>query len=234
MKTIAMLILLVSQMTLAQDTPKPMSWPLNHAFVPIGFDDNDKAQVTVEGVFPTTCYRVGPYSVEINEPFKTIALKQQAYKFSGSCIRVFVLFSQVMDLGFVKAGNYKLIDGQTGSTLGEIPVAVAKTSDPDDYFYAPISDAWINKDPATGRCDLNISGSFSNRCTKLKRIDVRIQTDVVVVQPIAEHITTEDDCKDETTRFSVSQPMTESLTGTYLLHVRSLNGQAVNKIVDLR
>ena len=95
-----------------------------------------------------------------------------------------------------------------------------------------MTDAFITTEPETGIHTLSILGAFSDRCTVFEDIKVNYTEDVIVVQPIVKHIAVRG-CAQEKTRFVKTVQLKDGLTGMYLLHVRSMNGQAINKMVDL-
>lgn len=234
MKSLALLVfatLAFSGPLRADTEPIITNWNVDQAFVPVGFDDNDKVQITVEGTFPSTCYKVGPYDVRTDEESRTMFLYQRAYKYGGTCLRMIVPFAQTMDIGMVKPGDYSLVDGYTGKSLGKLPVLVASNPGPDDFLYAPITDAWVTINETTRETTLNLTGTFTNRCTKLKEVKVNYNGNVIIVLPIAEHVSR---CEDAKSRFQYKMRLQDGLQGTYLLHVRSMNGQAINKLTDLQ
>ncbi len=201
---------------------------LGTVYAPIGFDSINKSQVAVEGVFSDTCYRVGPHKVTVNGD--TITITQGAYFYNGICADVLVPFYQVIELGVLNVGNYSIVDGATGRTLGMLPIAVAppksKLTYPDNYLYAPVSDASLLVD---GGKRIVISGMFTDDCTHFKEIRVQRFNNVIQVLPITERVGT---CHRKVSPFQVSKPI-EIPDGHYLLHVRALSGNAINKMVDV-
>lgn len=211
--------------------PQTVSMPIDKAFVPVGFDDNDRSELTVMGNFPGTCYKVASYQVEVDENTQVITLRQNAYVYGGICLQLLVPYTQTMDLGILKEGNYAVKDHASGKTLGTVPVLRAKSLTPDDYLYAPVTDAYVS-DQGEGKHSLTFRGNFTDRCTRLKDVQIHYYDEVIVVQPIAEHIGTPPNCGHELVRFQHSVPLKEGLKGVRLLHVRVMDGQAINRFVD--
>ena len=203
---------------------------LGAAYVPIGFDNINKSQVTVEGVFTDTCYRVGPYQVQINGD--TITVTQGTYRYKGICADVLVPFSHVVELGILKIGNYTILDGASGRTLGTLPIVKAPHKSPatypDDYLYAPVSDASLLVD--NGQKRIVLSGAFTDDCTRLTEIRTQVFGQVIQVLPITERAAS--GCHRGFHPFQVTKPISVP-DGHYLLHVRSLSGNAVSKMVDV-
>ena len=113
-----------------------------------------------------------------------------------------------------------------------LPVETAKNFGPDDFLYAPTGDAYVDSRGNPQSHVLRISGNFPNRCLRIREVKVAYYSDVIVVQPIMDQSGRA--CTERSTPFNYSVALDATLRGRYLLHVRSMNGQAVNKLVDLR
>jgi hypothetical protein len=215
--------------------PVTVGAPLTKAYIPIGFDSKNVAQVVVEGEFTNTCYKVGSAHADVDAVGRVITINQDAYYYPGFlCLQVMVPFSQVVNIGVLGEGDYSIVDGATGQTMGVLPVAKGVGPGPDDYLYAPVGDAYIESrtEPAR-KHTLIVRGSYFDRCTRLTEIRVREYKDVITVQPITERIGAGENCGTSPVRFLYTQELNPFLKGDYLLHVRSLNGQALNKLVYL-
>ncbi|NBX75657.1 MAG: hypothetical protein EBQ92_03820 [Proteobacteria bacterium] len=215
------------------NAPKTVETALTKAYIPLGFDDNDRIQIAVAGTFKNTCYKVGPHALKVDAENKTITVQQQAYLYSGVCLQMLVPYSEIVDVGIIPSGNYKVIDAQSGKALAELPVNVGTSAGPDDFTYAPVSDAYVVKDEETGKHMLAIAGSFGDRCSDFQEIKVNVANDVIIVQPVLER-KADISCAPEKVRFLKTIELNDNVkNGVYMLHVRSLNGQAINKLVDL-
>lgn len=215
--------------------PRVVDMELTKAYIPIGFDDNDNVQVMVTGLFNNTCYRVGPATAHVDEVTKTIQIHQTAYDYGFECLQIELPFAEVVNVGIVTDGNWTVQDSVSGKRLGGLPIMRAKSAAPDDFLYAPISDAFITKKTGTDIFQLHLEGQFPTTCSRIKEIMVHYYQDVIVVQPVMEQseAALENDCKGASIRFDHIVDLKAGLKGNYLLHVRSLNGQAVNKLVNL-
>lgn len=234
-------VLFFSFLTLASAAPAPttVTVGLKQAYVPVGFDDNDRIQIAVSGVFRNTCFKMGPHALKVDTVKKEIRIQQQAYYYSGVCLQMFVPFNEIVDIGIVPPATYKLIDASSGTGLGSLEVkSSGNQPGPDDFLYAPVSDAYVVNNPESGKRLLALTGNFGDRCSdfseiKINSIEEMKKTGVMVVQPVIAR-NEEADCSHAKVRFLKTVELDANIpTGVYLLHVRSLNGQAVNKIVDL-
>lgn len=229
---LGILITLVSISGLRADIqPTTVNVQVNSSFTPVGFDNNDRVQFAVEGVFHNTCYRVGPYGLKIDHDKKTITVQQQAYFYSGVCLQMLVPFNQIINVGLLREGNYTIQDFQSNKVIGTLAIAPSKNAGPDDFLYAPVTDAYVVSDTETKKNTLVISGVFGDRCSELEEVKVVYQEQVLTVQPLMKRV--ERSCEPVKTRFSKTVELDSNVHGLKLLHVRSLNGQAINKMVEL-
>lgn len=210
--------------------PKIVSVTVEKSYVPIGFDDNDRVQLTVAGIFPNTCYKVANVDSVVDTAKKTIQIWQTAYQYSGVCLNLTVPFTQNVNVGLVAEGNYSLLDGPTGKVIGTLPVIKSTRQEADDFLYAPVGDAFLTLE-ASGAKGLALTGEFMDRCTELQEVRISYPPEAIIVQPIARR--TGEGCKPEKVKFSKIVPLDAKRTGINLLHVRSMDGQAIHKLVDL-
>lgn len=229
MVAIAMLASSTGQAT-PLDGPIKVGVPFNHAYIPDGFDDNDVVQFVAEGLFTNSCYRQTQPTVDVDHESRVISVGPVAYKYEGFCLQVVLPFDRVIDVGVLKAGRYKVVQSAERKVLGEIDVKPASTIAPDDHLYAPVSQAYVRS--RGSKSNVYLSGNFPVSCMKIKEIRTLIQNEVLALQPIAE-IDPSVPCQAGVFPFETraeSGPMT---TGRYLLHVRSLNGKAINSLFDV-
>lgn len=228
---LTLLFIATSSVLVHADTPQLVDVPIDRGYIPVGFDDNDRSELTITGVFSNTCYKVGSYQARVDESLSTITIQQSAYYYSGVCLQIKVPYSQRIDLGILKEGSYTVKDQLSGKVLGNIAIARAKSETPDDYLYAPVTDAFV-QDAGDGKHILNLRGNFTDRCTKLKEVRVNYFSDVIVVQPIATHEEQRGGCGHEKVRFQQAIDLKDGLTGSYMIHVRVMDGQALNRFTD--
>jgi hypothetical protein len=229
-------LLALSFLTLAGETlhaqarPELVQMPVQVAYMPRGFDSNDRTQLVVESYLPNTCYKVGPHKVQVDASSKAIKVEQWVYRYPGICLQVIVPFHKVVDIGILDAKDYQILDAKSGDALGTLSVTRAINPGPDDYLYAPVTDARVETKSEEERV-LIVEGVFNNSCFGMDNIKVDVQAKVVVVLPIAKE-TQGEACKEGKFAFKIEQPLPKLNFGRYLLHVRSMNGQAINKLFD--
>lgn len=225
----------------AQEMPKPeliVEVP-EHVFAPVGFDDNDNAQVVMSGEFMSTCFKLAPAKVTVDQAKKKVFLRNQAYYTDSSwCVRVPSPYVQTVDLGALPRGEYQvLVQGRNGKFASRTKLVVAATKKPnspfgtDDQLYAVAEDVKLKKDAQNRPVEFTLSGQLTSTCIFLVGIEVRHdQPDTVEVLPITEQ--RGEDCQRWLTPFTKPFAIPEGLKDHTLVHVRSLNGQSVNRVYE--
>jgi hypothetical protein len=215
--------------------PKEVDVPISKIYIPQGFDTNDRSQVVIEGSMPNTCYRLGQTSTKFDAEKNQLVIEQHAYFYAGiMCMTMTVPFNKPVDLGIMKAGSFDVTDGYSGVVFGKLPVAITTSAGPDDYLYAMVDDASLGFQGGVQAVVLR--GNLPGSCWYLRETKVIEEgKDVITLLPIMDYTHEDTDgCTRENTPFvtSVKVPPTVK-KGRYLIQVRSLNGQSVNKLFDL-
>jgi hypothetical protein len=220
-----------------QATPPILSEPTKvpaayqKAYIPIGFDSNDSVEVVLEGRFSSSCWRPAEISFAVDQDKQEIHVGPAAYLYPARlCAQLILPFDRVINFGVLKAGNYKLIQATDGALLGEVPVQPATSDRPDDFLYAPVSQAFYKKKVDGG--EVTMAGNFPNSCMLMDEVKVQVQPDVVVLQPIAK-IEKRLGCQDGSFPFQVKTKIPQVTPGRYLLHVRSMNAKSINSLVEM-
>lgn len=224
-----------NSVTTDSDTnPKLVTMAAQSIFAPPGFDDNDNVQIVIEVYLPNTCYKSAPPLVRVDQATRQIFITPQAYQYAGTlCLELWTPYTRVIDLGVLSHGSYDVlsVDKQGASThRAVLPIAVATTSNPDDYLYAPIKQATIDR--SSGKAVLELSGVFSGDCIKLQEVRVMNRVPhIIEVLPISEY--TSETCHATSVPFDSKVELPAMGDGATLIYIRSLNGQSVSLVEDL-
>ena len=200
--------------------------PARYVFAPKGFDDNDEAVVTIDGYLPSGCYRLVRPEVNIDSVTKAVTIKPMARFFDVPCVEALVPYSVEVQLGVLSVGEYTIAAGVT--PVGEeLAVTEAINAGPDDYLYAPVDEVAILRDEATGTLTAELKGRFTNSCMTWDNVVVQDNGKTVNILPII--LMAETDCTAGEAPFRKLVELPNTITaGRHLLHVRSLNGRAIN------
>ena len=200
-------------------------------FVPIGFDDNDDIMVVLDGTLPDTCYRLAYNTVDYDATTKSYVVRQIARHFNSVCIPAEVPFSVEAHLGVLPAGDFGI--EAFGAPKESLPVTESTSAGPDDFLYAPVENARVEVDPATGNYVGTIDGRMTSSCQSLDQVKVIDSGKSIEILPIMK-MTEGADCvageRPFSSRFDLPSAMS---VGRHLLHVRSLNGKAVNQMFSV-
>ena len=232
MKAIVLLLFMLTQSNLlnAENIPVKINTAIVKVYIPEGFDDNDHVQIVGEGIFPNSCFRAAESDALVNLEKREIIINPKAFKYEGLCLQVLIPFEMSFHFGFLQSGSYSIRQHAEGPLLGTVNVHGSKTSEPDDYLYAPISQAFLKA--TAGSATVFLTGDFPVSCMKMKEVKFQVQADVIVVQPVAE-IDSSVPCKQGSFPFSTSKNLGMVNSGKYLLHIRSMNGKAVNNLIKV-
>lgn len=202
-------------------------------FAPNGFDDNDNIEVVLHGHFPDSCYQAGEAKVSLNG--QEIKITNLARRIDSKiCTDAIIPWSTTVRLGVLKAGIYSITadlpNGQK-KHFANLPVAVSGTTSADDYQYAYVSGAMLDR---TGNQPvLSISGSFDLTCMELGKILIKESPSVITVQPTVRRRPGQV-CSHTFAPIPYTKhiPLNPRSKNSKLIHVRSVNGQALNQILE--
>lgn len=204
------------------------------AFAPPGFDSNDHSQVVLSGTFTNTCFKAGPAHAEVNPLTQTVEITQKAYYLDSSwCLQMLVPYTTVVDVGILPPGSYdvKLIGEQKRQKVMEnlsISAAGDSAIGPDEALYALAEEVSLSNDILT------IKGKIPGACTTLKEVKVLARKkNIIEVLPLLDTANMTAPCSEKFVEFEKEIAFKSPWQGRTLIHVRSLNGRALNKVVEL-
>lgn len=214
----------------AQADPIKVPAYFQKMYVPGGYDSNDHVQIIGEGKFSNSCFRQAETTVRIDESQKNIYLGPVAYSYPGVCLMVIIPYQKTLDVGILKSGDWKIIQESNHITVGSLHIQSALKNSADDFLYAPISQGFFYQ--SAGLKNLVLTGEFTNSCMHLDQVKITVEPQVIAVQPIA-RLDTIGNCIEGHFPFSQTTLIDQAPAGRYLLHIRSLNGNAINSLIDI-
>ena len=195
-------------------------------FVPQGFDTNDPAEVIILGKLPDSCHR-NPY-FEVEREGSVFNIYIYAYFVPlERCLKVSVPYMEKVSLGVLPSGNYqvRLMDFRTPISTELLKIEVAPSLLQDNFNYGNV----MGIRTLANRRQIEFLGTNPVDCMKFKRVETRIQENIVVVLP---HFEIVGRCKEVPTTFSFvyDLPVMPGHKET-LLHVRVMDGRSYNYIL---
>lgn len=210
-------------------------------FLPQGFDNNDNAQLVVYGTLSDSCFRLGPVDFKVDLAARTIRVRSQVYVYDSDwCLPIISPVTQTVDLGVLPANDYRIeIETETGDArnFGSLPIQASTNAGPDDFLYGEVNDL-VFEPNAVGGGKLTLRGTLGAPCMELKEVKVFYRGDsqggarVMEVLPIAGALPT-DRCAEARDSFERVIELKTEWKGLSLIHVRSQNGQSINRVVQL-
>jgi hypothetical protein len=214
--------------------PKLITVRMENVFAPPGFDNNDNAQIVIHGQLPSTCYKTVKPSYRVDHASRRIFVSALAYYYTGCfCLDVVTPYTHTVDLGVLAAGNYQVLEvDANGRSIarGNLPIAIARTPEPDQYLYAPVKAAMVEKNGA--QTLLHIKGVFPSDCLELQQVATLHRAPrIIEVLPLA-YQKPGVQCvrRNRTFDARVALPATEA--GDSLIHIRSMNGDSLNLVEE--
>jgi len=225
----------------AQSARNPVLIPasVDKVFVPLGFDDNDNAEVIIHGRFPNTCYKTGPASATVDYAQKKILIKASSYLYSGvMCGQVMVPYIQSIKFGIVNVGDYSIeVEGSPQAVTTSLKIAAHVVDTPDDYLYANVETASLDVS-TDGTQSLTLTGTNPLPiigCIVLQEIRTNVTPgNVLVTQPISS-FENGPICNtpEGAMHFSKTIRLPERVHGEGLIHVRVMDGESFNRLFEM-
>jgi hypothetical protein len=207
--------------------------PIDHVFVPAGFDSNDNVEVVVTGYLPDLCYKAPRAQAEIKGNRAQVSITALKIKDpSVFCVQLAVPFMEVATLGVMDPGKYSLDvnAGQPTSRQGRVLIGESSSPAMDDFVYANVT----NIDRVAGTRKIVLKGTNPSDCYDLREIRfVSNDSDTYSVLPILKQVKA--DCRGPELPFVYEAEVpTELKADELLLHVRVMNGKSVNMLFNER
>lgn len=237
--SIVLVLGLFASAAIAQSGPQVIDAPISKIYIPHGFDDNDNVGIVMHGKFSSTCYAIGQTETKVDHDAKLITVRATALYYTDVyCLQSITPFIQEVKVGVLEAGDYKVIYEVAEEVSREFQIQERTTEAPDDYLYAPVENAYIDVNYATGKQVLKLQGRFPHMligCMVIQEIRTyKNPNDVLVVLPITEIVDgPECDAQPDDRSFEISHGLAAPFFGEGLLHVRTLHGTSLNRFIDI-
>lgn len=244
----ALLISMITQNTYAQSSSEGLGTeiPVQGVFAPKhGFDDNDNVQIIVDGILPNACYKKSQTLYSVDALAHTITVQQYAFKDeSGSCadpanlpeeLKMQIPFMADVEVGNLEQGEYTLIykslNGEAHKTLF---IDKASSTTIDNLYYAITTDIYSPSEVSVNSSTIKlvISGFLNSSCTVIDKLDVQFVDDTIVILPQVKK--THNYCMPVAKDFVNEVYIKTPPAGRYQVHVRSVNGSAVNRLFSVK
>ena len=210
-------------------TPIERMVPVKHVYSPLGFDNNDRLEVIIEGVLPNLCHRSPMSKVKVEGMKIKIELTSLYYAESSPfCPKVELPFVETVKIGVMDKGVYQIIvnEGLDHYEKSNIKVSKANSHRIDDFTYAGVD--YIEK--STGSKKIILRGYNPSDCFELEEIKwVSNGKDTLSLLPIVKKVGHH--CPLKMVPFEYPFTMPDAIDrDKILLHVRSMDGRSYNSL----
>lgn len=225
--------------------PVEIPSPVTDVFVPVGFDDNDTVEIVLHGHFANTCFKSGPAFGFVDSDAAEVRIISKSLSYpADECLDMRIPFVQSVKLGRVPQGTYTVTVNNQSWAGATLKVGSASSSSADEYLYAPVEQVdLLPTDVLEGEgfYDLTVKGVYPyslSGCMKITDLKILDYETVLIVLPIASFLQPEEEgCvpgrRGLERRFEYSTRVQLNLTQNVLVHVRVLNGQSLNKVLEI-
>lgn len=204
------------------------SIPVDHIYVPSGFDSNDNAEVIVTGILPDLCYKAPRSTLIIKDGKISVGIKALR-KNNGLafCTLIRLPYTISVNIGVLDKGKYNLaVNEKTNFELdGKLTIAEAQSNSVDDTIYANVEKV---ERPDNEKRTIQLKGYSPSDCFELKEIEVKDNgTDTYSILPKLKQV--REFCPKKMIPFTYEFELPERLkSDKVLLHVRVMDGRSVN------
>ncbi len=237
MKHMSFIIAALSFCSVALASPQEVIVsPVDHLFVPQGFDNNDNVEVIVTGKFPNPCFIRNKIDVVVKD--EKISIKMTAVKrkeeSSELCEPMAIPFREEISLGSLQGGNYQIaVNESTRYGQNEnLLVEVSSSDSVDDHLY-PIAE-YVELGFTGGLSgDAVIYAKTPSDCVSFDHVEYMTnKKDTISILPVMKK--TGSVCNEHQTRIEIPVKFNVKALphSEVLLYVRSVEGKSINSLIQ--
>jgi hypothetical protein len=228
-KTIFTILLTMVGSAMASGVPIEKQVPVDHLYIPAGFDSNDNVEVVVTGFLPNLCHKNPSAKVKF-EANGRIDIEVTSLYYDESnpfCPEMVVPFTLPVSLGVMDTGEYAVAVNNEKSNTGRLTVQESTSNAIDTYHYAYVSN--VLKKPGSHR--IHLKGYNPSDCFVLDKVEsISNNKDSFSILPKMKQI--RDFCPMKMVPFTYEYDVPKTLTKkNVLLHVRTMDGKSINTIL---
>jgi hypothetical protein len=234
MKKLSLIAVLLSSSISAQ--PTVVLAPVDHLYVPQGFDSNDSVEVVVTGTFPNACFSRNQVDVKITGDvidIKVTAISPDHRALLGErfCPQMLVPYKEVVALGNLQGGEYEIRvnDASRYALRDKLAVGEASSNSVDDDLYAA-----IDRIEQKSKDEYVLHGWRYSNCVEVDKVKVVPNNkDTLSLLPIMKKVSDFCPMKGMPVSFPVKVDLSSLKMKQPLFHVRTMDGKSFNQIVNL-
>ncbi len=229
MKKLKTVLALLAANVAFAGTPVETLIPVEHIYVPKGFDSNDNSEVILSGHLPNLCHKAP--KTTITQEGNKIMIEVTALKYHPTnpfCAEVLVPFIEPVSLGVLDKGMYDIVVNGKSIFRKEANIFVAESTSPaiDEHVYANVD----HVEREEGSRTVKLVGYNPSDCLEFQEVKVASNDkDTYAMLPIMKKVS--DFCPMKMTPFKYEVEVPSDLKNdAVLLHVRAMDGKSVNTL----
>ena len=216
--------------------PQVIVSPVDHLFVPRGFDNNDNLEVVVTGKFPNPCYIKNKVEVEVlgNKVLINVTALKRDNNRAAICEPMTVPFKEDITVGNLQGGNYEVIVNEKTEyeQREKLFVSTSTSNSVDDHLYPIVEYVELGFTGGMNGSAFLVAKSPSD-CVVFDRVEYTTNNkDTISILPIMKKVSQH--CNENKKRITI--PIKFNLRSLankdVLLFVRSIEGKSVNSIIN--
>lgn len=234
MKTFLLTLTALMSVNTFAGLPVEKTIAIDQIFTPKGFDSNDTTEIVITGYLPNLCHK-SP-KIYVSKDGKNLNLRVTAlsyHKTNPFCPQVAVPFTKKVELGVLAEGDYKIVVNKDTQfeELAAIEVVEPVDSIIDNYIYANVD---YIEDIGDGDYKVTLRGYNPSYCLELDRVEFKSNGEnTYSVLPIMKQVN--ELCPMKLTPFEYEVEIPKDLkVKKILLHVRSMDGSSINRVVTFQ
>lgn len=201
--------------------------PVKHVYLPSGFDSNDAVEVVVTGVFSSACFSRNDVKVKVIEDTIDIQISAISHEKARSCPDMVVPFKEVVHVGNLQGGDYKVI--VNNQLEDQFSVSEASSSSVDENIYAAIE--YVEK---KSKDEVVLHGWRYSNCVDIDKVKViSNKKDTLSILPVMKQLSSFCPMKGMPTQYAVKLDLSSMKIKEPLLHVRTMDGKSINSIINM-
>lgn len=203
--------------------------PVDHLFVPKGFDNNDNVEVIVTGKFPNPCFIRNKVDVKVSDDLVDVTITSLK-RDDVSCDNLKVPYRETVTIGSLQSGDYKV--RVNGKLEDKLEVAMSTSSSVDENLYAAVDYVELGFTGGLAGDAMIVAHTVSS-CLEFDRVDlISNGKDTYSIMPILKRRQGECPEKRDFLQIPVKFDVNALKNDSILLFVRSMDGKSAHALVE--
>jgi hypothetical protein len=210
--------------------------PIDHLFIPDGFDNNDNVELIVTGKYPNPCFTRNKVDVDVQGDIIKIHVTSLSKELPHSqfCEDLKISFHENITVGNLPAGDYKILinQGSEYEINDKIKINLSTSTNVDDHFYAQVE--YIQLGFTGGLSgEALLMGKAVSPCLEIDHVEyLSNNKDTFSILPIMKKISGHCPDKKRSIEIPIKFDLKRMNSKIVMIFVRSIDGKSVYTFID--